>query len=226
NLFALSAQKALLGRTRSDHQLVEKSGIGAFEDALANMLIPAKQEIVRERVREAVNELVEVNRAILLRRENDALSHIREIEALSARNVNVVREMLTRLKADKNQLDRNMRRFQTSRALFSRHTTELYDHLNLVKLEQLIARTRRDMSVSLTTLGMRQSRHACPRSVTAAMEEATVPIREIHELMESVVQRLPAEHGLANNHPRKFSPARFRREIELLTDLHEFFIRG
>ncbi len=226
NLFALSAQKALLGRTRSDHQLVEKSGIGAFEDALANMLIPAKQEIVRERVREAVNELVQVNRAILLRRENDALSHIREIEALSARNVDVVREMLARLKAEKNQLDLNMRRFQTSRALFSRHTTELYDHLNLVKLEQLIARTRRDMSLSLTTLGMRQYMNEFLRSVTASMEEATVRIREIHELMESVFERFQAEHGLANIHPRKFSTARFRREIELLTDRHEFFIRG
>ncbi len=226
NLFALSAQKALLGRTRSDGNLVHSSGIGAFEDALANLLIPAKQDIVRSRIREGINDIIEVNRAILARRENDALSHIREIEALSARNVNVVREMLTRLKVEKNQLDQNMRRFQTSRSLFSRHTTALYDHLNIVKLERLIAHAKRDMSVSLTTLGMRQQMNEFLRQVTASMEDASVEIKEIFELMETVYERFQAEHGLANIHPRKFSTARFHREIESLKDRHDFFIRG
>lgn len=226
NLFAISAQKALLGRTRADDNLVWQSGIAAFEDALANMLIPAKQDIVRTRIREGINDIIETNRAILARRESDALSHIREIEALSARNVNVVREMLTRLKEEKNQLDRNMRRFQTSRTLFSRHTTELYDHLNIVKLERFIAHAKRDMSVSLTTLGMRQQMNVFLRDVTRSMEDASVKIKEIYELMETVYERFQAEHGLANIHPRKFSTARFHREIETLHERHDFFIRG
>ncbi len=226
NLFAMSAQKALLGKTRSDAHLVQQSGIGAFEDALANMLIPAKQDIVRERIREGIADIIETNRAVLARRETDALSHIREIEALSARNVNVVREMLTRLKVEKNQLDQNMRRFQTSRALFAKHTTTLYDHLNLVKLERLIAHAKRDMSVSLTTLGMRQSMNEFLRQVKRSMDDASVEIKEIFDLMETVYERFQAEHGLANIHPRKFSTARFHREIESLTDRHEFFIRG
>lgn len=226
NLFALSAQKALLGRTRSDANLVYSSGIGAFEDALANLLIPAKQDIVRSRIREGINDIIEVNRAILARRESDAMSHIREIEALSARNVNVVREMLTRLKVEKTQLDQNMRRFQTSRSLFSKRTTALYDHLNIVKLERLIAHAKRDMSVSLTTLGMRQQMNEFLRQVTGAMEDASVEIKEIFELMETVYDRFQAEHGLANIHPRKFSTARFHREIESLKDRHDFFIRG
>jgi biopolymer transport protein ExbB/TolQ len=44
--------------------------------------------------------------------------------------------------------------------------------------------------------------------------------------METVYDRFQAEHGLANIHPRKFSTARFHREIETLTDRHDFFIRG
>ncbi|KAA3625731.1 MAG: GTPase [Proteobacteria bacterium] len=226
NLFALSAQKALLGRTRSDDRLVHQSGIGAFENALANMLIPAKQDIVRTRIRDAIEDIIEVNLSILARREKDAQAHVKEIEALSARNVNVVREMLTRLKQEKQQLDLNMRRFQTSRTLFSKHTMQLYDHLNIVKLERLIARNKRDMSVSLTTLGMRQYMTAFLREVTGLLEDAAVEIKEIHELMETVYERFQAEHGLANIHPRQFSTTRFHREIQTLYDRHDFFIRG
>jgi hypothetical protein len=173
-----------------------------------------------------MNDIIEVNRAVLSRRESDALSHIREIEALSARNVNVVREMLTRLKVEKNHLDLNMRRFQTSRSMFARHTAELYNHLNIARLEALIAHAKRDMSVSLTTLGMRQHMSEFLKQVTAMMEQAAVEIREIQELMETIYERFQAEHGLANIHPRKFSTARFHREIETLTDRHDFFIRG
>ncbi len=226
NLFALSAQKALLGRTRSDDELVRQSGIGAFEGALANMLIPAKQDIVRERIRGGIRDILEVNHAILKRREVDASAHIREIDALSARNVNVVREMLTRLKQEKAQLDQNLRRFQTSRAMFSRHTNQLYEHLDMVRLERLIARTKRDMSVSLTTLGMRQYMKTFFDEVNSAMEEAAVEIQQIYELMESVYHRFQEEHDLANIEPRRFSSQRFRRELQTLLERHEFFTRG
>jgi hypothetical protein len=226
NLFALSAQKALLGRTRADGLLVQNSGIGAFENALANMLIPAKQDIVRNRIKDSLNDIVEVNRSILKRRVNDAGSHAKEIDALSARNVNVVRDMLQQLKREKEQLDLNMKRFQTSRAIFSKHTNQLYDHLNTVKLEGLIARTKRDMSVSLTTMGLRQNMNQFLQAITSSMEDAAVEIQEIYQLMEGVYSRFQAEHGLANIHPRKFSTNRFRREIESLNDRHDFFIRG
>ncbi|GJL82798.1 MAG: hypothetical protein DHS20C01_24320 [marine bacterium B5-7] len=226
NLFALSAQKALLGRTRADGHLVQLSGIDAFEDALANMLIPAKQDIVRERIRNGIADIIEVSQSVLGRRENDAASHIKEIEALSERNVNVVREMLNRLKVEKNQLDLNMRRFQTSRSVFAKHTTQLYDHLNVTKLERLIAHAKRDMSVSLTTLGMRSHMNRFLKDVTAVMDDATLEISEIYNLMETVYERFQSEHGLANIHPRKFSTVRFRREIQTLTDRHDYFIRG
>ncbi len=226
NLFALSAQKALLGRTRADGHLVQLSGIEPFENALANMLIPAKQEIVRARIHDGMQDIIEVNRSILSRRENDTLSHIKEIEALSARNVNVVREMLMRLKEEKEQLDQNMRRFQTSRSVFAQHTNQLYDHLNIVKLERLLACTKRDMSVSLTTLGMRQYMNEFLESVTGSIEDAAIEIKEIYDLMETVYERFQAEHGLANIHPRKFSTNRFRREIQSLNERHDFFIRG
>ncbi len=226
NLFALSAQKALLGRTRADGHLVQLSGIGAFESALASMLIPAKQDIVRNRISDGVQDIIALNRSILTRREKDAAAHIKEIDALSARNVDVIKETLNKLKLEKEQLDVNMRRFQASRAVFAKHTNQLYEHINPSRIEQLIARSKRDMAVSLTTLGMRQHMNIFLTDVTGIMEDAAVEIKQLYDLMASAYGRFQAEHGVTKIEPRKFSSQRFRREIDSLNIRHDFFMRG
>ena len=226
NLFALSAQKALLGRTRGDGHLVQLSGIGAFESALANMLIPAKQDIVRNRISQGMQDIIALNRSILSRRVNDASAHIKEIDALSARNVNVVKETLNKLRVEKEHLDVNMRRFQASRAVFTKHTNQLYEHINPSRIEQLIARSKRDMAVSLTTLGMRQHMTAFLKEVTGIMEDAAIEIKQLYDLMASAYGRFQSENSVSQIEPRKFSSQRFHREIDSLNVRHDFFIRG
>jgi len=51
SIFPLSAQKALVGKIRDENELIEKSRIREFEYALANILVPAKTDIVRDNVR-------------------------------------------------------------------------------------------------------------------------------------------------------------------------------
>jgi hypothetical protein len=160
------------------------------------------------------------------RRVSDSASHMVEIKAVNARNVEVVRSLLRKLKGERGQLERNMQRFQASRQIFAEHTSRIYDLLRPQKLDRLIALGKRDMAVSLTTMGLRQHMNRFLAAVTENMEEVSREVREIEGLMDRVYRQFQDEHGTVNIRPRRFSIARFQRELHGLGERHDYFVRG
>jgi len=225
-IYPLSAQKALLGKIRRDEKTTISSRIGEFEDALANVLIPARREIVSGNVRGELKDIVDTVSAINKQRLDDVTEHISDLQQLSHKNIEVVEDMMHKVRSDKNHLERNLQRFQVTRSIFARQTAKLYESLSLQKLELLIAETKKDMSISLTTGGLRTSMVRFFSNVTGTLDEAAAQGTEIQELMEGVYRKFQQEHSLANIRPRRFSVNKYQREIKRLIERHDHFIRG
>ena len=225
-IYPLSAQKALLGKIRRDEKTTISSRIGEFEDALANVLIPARREIVSGNVRGELKDIVDTVSAINKQRLDDVTEHISDLQQLSHKNIEVVEDMMHKVRSDKNHLERNLQRFQVTRSIFARQTAKLYESLSLQKLELLIAETKKDMSISLTTGGLRTSMVRFFSNVTETLDEAAAQGTEIQELMEGVYRKFQQEHSLANIRPRRFSVNKYQREIKRLIERHDHFIRG
>lgn len=225
-IYPLSAQKALLGKIRRDEKTTSSSRIGEFEDALANVLIPARREIVSGNVRGELKDIVDTVSAINKQRLDDVTEHISDLQQLSHKNIEVVEDMMHKVRSDKNHLERNLQRFQVTRSIFARQTAKLYESLSLQKLELLIAETKKDMSISLTTGGLRTSMVRFFSNVTGTLDEAAAQGTEIQELMEGVYRKFQQEHSLANIRPRRFSVNKYQREIKRLIERHDHFIRG
>ena len=144
-IFPVSAQKALLGKIRKDDTLIQLSGITKLEEALGSIIIPAKLEIVRDSVRGDAREIVKAIRAMLNQRLRDVNEHIQELDSLNGKNVDVIEDMMSKVSGDKEHLEKNLQRFQATRAVFTQQTNRLYNHLSLVNLDRLIAETKKDM---------------------------------------------------------------------------------
>jgi hypothetical protein len=225
-IYPLSAQKALLGKIRNDESTTFSSRIAEFEDALANALIPAKREIVSENVHGELKEIVDTVSAVNKQRLDDVTEHISELQRLSHRNMNVVEDMMHKVRSDKDQLERNLQRFQATRSIFTSQTAKLYKSLSLKRLELLIAETKKDMSISLTTGGLRTSMVRFFDNVTGIFQEASQQGAEIQELMEGVYRKFQKQHSLANIRPRRFSVTKYEKEMNRLIERHNHFIRG
>ncbi len=225
-IFPISAQKGLLGKIRNNFDLLESSGVIKLENAMANLLIPAKRDIVSANVRGELGDIVKMTRAMNQQRIKDVYEHISELQKLNGKNIEVIEDMMQKVRSDKEHLEKNLQRFQATRSIFSQQTNKLYSYLSMKSLDRLIAETKKDLAISLTTGGLRNSMMKFFKGVTETMDNASKQTVEIQELMEGVYKKFQEEHGLANIKPRRFSINKYQREIKRLIERHEHYIRG
>jgi hypothetical protein len=225
-IFPISAQKGLLGKIKNNFELLESSGVIKLENAIANLLIPAKREIVSANVSGELGDIVSMTRAMNDQRIQDVDEHISELQKLNGKNIEVIEDMMQKVRADKEHLEKNLQRFQATRSIFSQQTNKLYGYLSMKNLDRLIAETKKDMAISLTTSGLRNTMMKFFKEITETMDSASKQTVEIQELMEGVYKKFQEEHGLANIKPRRFSINKYQREIKRLIERHEHFIRG
>jgi hypothetical protein len=134
--------------------------------------------------------------------------------------------MMDKVRSDKQHLEQNLQRFQATRSIFSKQTGNLYGYLSIQQLDRLIAETKKNMAISLTTGGLRTSMIKFFGEAGRAIDSAAKQSTEIQELMEGVYRKFQEEHGLANIKPRRFTTAKYQRELKRLIERHDHFIRG
>jgi len=226
NVFPVSAQKALLGKVKHDDKVLERSRIGALEEAMGRELLPAKREIVRDNIAGDMQEVIQSLRAIVRQRLKGVYEHMEEVQGLSGKNDDVVEHMMQKVKIDKDVFEKSLQRFQATRAIFSQQTNVLYTHLNVRNLDNLIAETKRDMEIGLTTAGLRGCMEKFFQRAYASMDEGAKQAQEIKSMMEGVYKKFQEEHGLGHFKPGGLSVMRYLREIKRLESKHEQYMKG
>ncbi len=142
-VFAVSAQKALLAKVNGDDALLTKSRLPVLEDALSRKLIPAKRDIVGAATQSEVKSLAAGVRALLDARQNGIAEQLTELRALRGKNQDVVEHMMERVRQEKELFERGLQRFTALRTVFSQQTNQLFDVIGLDALRANASRTRR-----------------------------------------------------------------------------------
>lgn len=226
HVYPVSAQKGLYGKIKNDQKILERSRLLELEQALGEELIPDKRAIVRDNVKDDLEGIIRAIRALITTRLKGVYEHIDELGGLSGKNMDVIEHMMNKVKDDKQIFEKSMQQFQATRSIFSQQTNVLYGHLNLKSLDKLIAATRKDMRISMTTSGIKNSMHNFFRHATETMDQVAKQAKEIKELMESIYKKFQKEHGLTNIKPGNFSVMRYLREIKRLETKHEQFVKS
>jgi len=226
NVYPVSAQKALLGKVKADKALIERSRIHELEDALGKEMIPHKREIVRDNIQGDMADLIKAMRLLIMQRLKGVYEHIEELSSLNGKNQDVIDHMMNKVKVDKEAFEKSLMRFQATRSIFSQQTNVLYGHLNLKNLDRMIAETKKDMEVSLTTAGLKTCMINFFKQSQATMESVAKQAQEIKELMDGVYKKFQEEHGLTNVKPKSFSVMKYSRELKRLEDKHMQVLSG
>jgi len=224
-IFPVSAQKALAAKIRGKNELLNKSRIMELEDALSDMLIPAKRDIVTDNVKRDMAEMDRSVKLIIEQRLSGVDEHISELAGLSSKNAEVIENMLLKVKADKEHLERSLQRFQATRSIFTRQTVALYQYLDPKVMETTIAKTRKNMKISFTSRGIKTAMTNFFSSVYEAFNAASDQSNEIKELMQGVYSKFQEEHGLVNIRPGGYSTRKYLREIKRLEQSSERFVK-
>jgi len=222
-VIAVSAQKGLLGKIKSDYVLIERSGLPVLETKLSGDIIPARQELLRERVIHDIGSMVETTRAMIDARLNAVAEQIEELQALGGENSNAIQDLVTRLRDEKQAYDQTLVSFQNMRAVLSDQVKILLDYLSVEAFDGLAEKTRQGMAESWTTPGLREGMKALFDGALDAMEKANKQTQQIRALVQAVYNKFHSEHGLAKIKPVNFSLLPYRSQLQKLYEEAERF---
>ena len=207
NIFPVSAQKALLAKLSGDDDLLERSRMPALETALAEKLIPEKRQIVVDKVKGSINDIVGSADTILSNRLRDAEAHIAELKQLSTKNTDVISHIMVKVQSEKSALENDMKRYQALRAVYSKETTKLARILSAERLEARIAKTKHLMAKSATSVSLQRAVTHYFEQLNSYLDDAIMQSNEIAYLCENITRDFEQDHGIAN-----FSIRRLRLE--------------
>ena len=215
-VFAVTAQKALLAKVNGDDALLSKSRLPALEDALSRKLIPAKRDIVGAATQAEVKALAAGVRALLGARQNGIAEQANELRALRGKNQDVVEHMMERVRQEKELFERGLQRFAALRTVFSQQTNQLFDVIGLDALRGNAGRTRRQIESSPFTKGVRDAMNEFFATIRTDFDDAARRSAEIHDMMQAMYARFAKEQGLEAYAPPPFSMLKYQKEIDRL----------
>ena len=213
-VLAVSAQKGLVAKITEDDRLLGRSRLPVLERTLSTQLIPGKQAIVRETTRHEVVDLLLNTRSILEARLTGVLEQLADLRSLRGRNLDVVEEMMRKVRFEKEEFERGLARFQATRGVFSQLTNTLFTHLGMDALNDESKRALRTMSHARITPRLRAAMQGYFDGVRGKLERASDVIAEIQTMMQAMYRKFAAENGLRLAAPQGFSLLRFQKQFD------------
>jgi predicted GTPase len=215
-IYPVSAQKGLLAKVNQDAELLTKSRITELERALAQELIPSKQEIVHDNTQIEIEDMILSSRGILSSRLGGVREQLGELRSLRGKNEDVIQHMMDKVKKSKEDFEKSLQRFQALRSVFTQQTNVLFTHLGMDALKVEVRKTRVAMEGAHFTLGIQEAMNAFFQTVNGNITKSTQQIDEIKSMMEAMYKKFSEEHGLGQASVAPFSTLKYHKELARL----------
>ncbi|MDB5796467.1 MAG: GTPase [Paucimonas sp.] len=220
-VFAVSAQKGLVARVQNDAALLARSGLPALEQALSTRLIPSRLEIARERLQGDLGAMRSVRDAVLGSRIRSVVEQLMELKSLRGKNQNIVLHMMQRIDMERRDFDESLVKLQGTRAVFSRLSAEVFQHLGMDVLKNEIMGVRESMDRSIFSTGMREAVRKFFVTASGNLSVSAGKIAEISDMMAVMYRRFSAEHGMSLSLPMPFSMQAYLDEIHVIEGIYQ-----
>ncbi|MCK5649077.1 MAG: dynamin family protein [Gammaproteobacteria bacterium] len=215
-VFAVSAQKGLIGRVKNDAKLVKASNLAAMENVLSNEILPQKELLVRNTLIADINEMMQESKSILLSQFNVKKKSIQTFSGLSGKNENMIQVLLEKTREEQTIYHRNAESLQSSRQILSGQHKRLKTIIDLDRLDQQVNEARKSMKGSWTTNGMKRAMKTLFDGISGTMVEAAKQADLTNRLVKSIYNRFQNENEDAEVKAKLFSIASYKQEIDAL----------
>ena len=223
SVYPVSAQKALLAKTKKDDELLKKSNLLALESLLANDILPGKQRVIWNSIVSGLDQSINNTYTPIAGQLQDLSKQLAQLEALRGKNEDVVQQLLQKAKEQKVAYYESVKNFQASRRRLATQAKVMFNTLGMDAIDVIIDKTRHDMSGSWTTNGMKKGMTLFFESSREAMQIAERHADEIHKLIEGIYLKFHEEHGLKSHKATKFNIQAHIAELDQLAVKAEEF---
>lgn len=222
-VFAVSAQKALLAKVRQDGPLLERSGINTLEQLLGKEIIPARREIMCRGAVTQVSGQVKYYRADLMNQVKEGVQTLQQLSGLSGRNRELVVQMREQLLKDKEHYDATAHQFKTTRHAVQQYGDQLLEQISSDALHVILEEARISMGDSWTTSGLIGTMREVSKRITDRFIQSMRLSRNIQDYLNVACERFHKLHGLPKMVVPSLDLRSYRMRIERLLEETESF---
>ncbi len=223
NVFPVSAQKGLLAKIRHDTELLEKSNILALESILSKDILPQKQNLVRSSVVAEIGGMAQESHNLLASRLNDTNKQLEELHGLSGKNEDVIGHLMKKTREEQTIYHKSVESFQANKKSFTEQHQKLLDTLSLTRLDELMTRTRKQMTGTWTTNGLKGAMKEFFDIISSTITEASQQADKVNMLLQTIYRTFNKEHGLTDVKPKLFSMGKYKRDLDRLNNEAEAY---
>jgi hypothetical protein len=195
NVFAISAQKALLEKIKKDNALLKRSGINQLENALTEQIVAAKHDLLgRSEVTECSN-MTRISRKQARTRVNQMKLQLEELSALQTEHQDVSKDILAEVMAERKSYESSIITFNDGRERIKKMGDKLLRHVSIAYLDATVAEVKRDIGDSWTTMGLNNGMRKMVQLAIRLAQEITLESQLIKKQTDSLYQLFCKKHG-------------------------------
>ena len=224
-IFALSAQKGLLGKIRDDAALIKKSGIEELERFLAEEIVPMKRQILCKAVVTEIGGMMNSSRASVAKRQQANLAQIAELNGLVGKSREVVTRLWAKITEEKNAYNSALAEYKVNSAQFNHKRAALMDSLNAQRLDQTLAKSAQAIQDSWTTITLQRGMNGLVKDMSEDFGKVFAASEEIKKLMQGVYNTFIAKFGFQKMTIPSLDLDPQRTKLQLLVHQTEAFVK-
>jgi hypothetical protein len=213
-VFPVSAQKGLVAKVTDDERLLRMSRLPSLESALVDLLVPAKQRIVREQTIAVIERITSEVRQALATRERGLIEQLYELRALQGKNQSSIERMLIRAQTEQRDFEDNVRKIVAARVVLSRLANEAYAPLRLDSLRARVLEARERMRKVRLTPQFFAAVKDYFAQVRDLVRQSNAKLLEIEQMVLGVQRRFAEDLGWSLSPPMPFALDTYLAELE------------
>lgn len=212
----VSAQKALLAKVKQDQELLEASQITELENYLANEILPSKQNILWQKIVSDTGTILDDVATAKHTQIRYLTCQSKELHTLSHKNTELSHQVAQKIQTAKERYYSCMTYTEEGTCKLKLQAKLVRDTINLDAIDYAVARTRKDMSSALTTIGLRKQISIFFDSIRDTMQVGTNQSDKMVESFEAVYKRMNKDYDFADIKLKPLNMVKRRNEIDKL----------
>jgi hypothetical protein len=213
-VFPVSAQKGLVAKVQNDPALLEASRLPLLEEALIDLLVPTKQQIVRDQTVSQVERVASEARLTLSARERGVIEQLYELRGLQGKNQSSIERMTRRALAEQREFEEVVRKIVAARVVLQKLSEKLFAPLRVSALRAQVLATRNTMKKTQLSTSITAAVREYFANLRELLREANAKALEVEQMVLGVQRRFGEELGWSLSPPMTFSLDTYLAELE------------
>lgn len=222
-IFPVSAKQALLAKVKGDEALLEKSRLKKLENYLSEDILNQRRDILKGTVEKDIGFLVSESIKLMDTKVANASKQLEEFKQIDFENQEMTGKLMAETRDRQNAYMANIENFQASRKVFAVQAKMLIDSFSKDKIDDIVRRTKEDMSKSLTTYGMKQTMRKLFDELRDLLQDSVDITDETRRLIKAIHKKFQDEYGFKEIEPQLFSIKQYQFELEQIFEEGEAF---